>query len=65
MGDAAKGFYFASSALEGVVNENVGKFPVAVFADKESAGNPRLPTGTSAGPGQNTGRTRSAHVRTR
>jgi hypothetical protein len=36
LGDAAKGFYFASSAIEGVVNETVGDFPVAVFADKES-----------------------------
>ncbi len=36
IGDAAKGFYFASSANEGVVNEMVGEFPVAVFADKDS-----------------------------
>ncbi len=36
IGDAATGFYFASSALEGVVNESVGEFPVAVFADKET-----------------------------
>ncbi len=32
--DAATGFYFASSANQGVVNENVGEYPVAVFADK-------------------------------
>ncbi len=36
IGDAAKGFYFASSAIEGVVNESVGEFPVAVFADRDS-----------------------------
>jgi hypothetical protein len=36
LAEAATGFYFASSALEGVVNETVGDFPVAVFADKES-----------------------------
>lgn len=36
LGEDAKGFYFASSAIEGVVNETVGEFPVAVFADKET-----------------------------
>ena len=36
IGDAAKGFYFASSAIEGVVNESVGEFPVVVFADEDS-----------------------------
>ncbi|MCH7984610.1 MAG: DUF3179 domain-containing protein [Chloroflexi bacterium] len=36
IGDAATGFYFASSAIEGVVNEWVGDFPVAVFADKDT-----------------------------
>lgn len=36
LGDAAKGFYFASSANKAVVNETVGEFPVAVFADKET-----------------------------
>jgi hypothetical protein len=36
IGEAAKGFFFASSAVQGVVNETVGNFPVAVFADEES-----------------------------
>ncbi len=36
LGDAAKGFYFASSANEGVVNDTVGDFPVAIFADKDT-----------------------------
>ena len=36
IGDAATGFYFASSAIQGVVNESVGDFPVAVFADKDT-----------------------------
>jgi hypothetical protein len=36
IGEAATGFYFASSATQGVVNETVGDFPVAVFADKDS-----------------------------
>lgn len=36
IGDAATGFYFASSAIAGVVNEWVGMFPVAVFADKDT-----------------------------
>ena len=36
LGDAATGFYFASSAIRGVVNESVGEFPVVVFADKSS-----------------------------
>jgi len=36
IGDAATGFYFASSAIVGVVNEWVGEFPVAVFADKDT-----------------------------
>ncbi|HIF72126.1 MAG TPA: DUF3179 domain-containing protein [Dehalococcoidia bacterium] len=34
IGEAAKGFYFVSSAQEGVVNETVGEFPVTVFADE-------------------------------
>lgn len=36
IGDAATGFYFASSAIAGVVNESIGEFPVAVFADRDS-----------------------------
>ena len=36
IGDSATGFYFASSANAGVVNESVGQFPVAVFADTET-----------------------------
>ena len=35
-GEAAKGFYFASSANQGIVNETVGEFPVALFADAET-----------------------------
>lgn len=36
IGESAKGFYFPSSAIAGVVNESVGEFSVAVFADRES-----------------------------
>ena len=36
LGKAATGFYFASSAGRGVVNESVGDFPVAVFADGDT-----------------------------
>ena len=36
IGEAATGFYFPSSANVGVVNESVGEFPVAVFADKDT-----------------------------
>lgn len=36
IGEAATGFYFGSSAIAGVVNESVGEFPVAVFADKDT-----------------------------
>ena len=36
IGDAAKGFYFRSAANAGVVNESVGEFPIAVFADGET-----------------------------
>jgi hypothetical protein len=36
IGDAATGFYFGSSANQGVVNEVVGDFPVVVFADGSS-----------------------------
>ncbi len=36
IGEAAKGFHFRSSANEGVVNEWVGDFPVAVFVDGET-----------------------------
>ena len=36
IGDAATGFYFASSAIAGVVNGSVGDVPVAVFADKDT-----------------------------
>ena len=36
IGDAATGFYFASSAIQGAVNESVGDFPVVVFADKDT-----------------------------
>jgi hypothetical protein len=36
IGEDAKVFYFASSAIEGVVNETVGEYPVAVFADEDT-----------------------------
>lgn len=36
IGESAKGYYFASSANNGVVNDSVGEFPVVVFADKDS-----------------------------
>ena len=36
IGEAASGYYFASSANAGVVNDNVGEFPVVVFADKQT-----------------------------
>ena len=32
----AKGFYFRSTANAGIVNEQVGEFPIAVFADGET-----------------------------
>ena len=34
--EAAKGFYFASSANQGTVNETVGDFPVVIFADAQT-----------------------------
>ena len=36
IGDQAKGFYFTSSANVGVVNEFVGDYPVAVFANSDT-----------------------------
>ena len=36
IGEAAKAFYFASSANAGVVNDFVGEFPVAVFVDSST-----------------------------
>lgn len=36
IGEAAKGFYFRSTANARVVNEKVGEFPVAVFVDGET-----------------------------
>lgn len=36
IGDTATGFYFASSANAGVVNETVGEYSVAVIAEKET-----------------------------
>ncbi len=36
IGEEAKGFYFRSVANEGVVNETVGDFPIAVFIDGET-----------------------------
>ncbi len=37
-GQEATGFYFGSAAQQGVVNDTVGEFPIAVFADAESRG---------------------------
>ena len=36
IGEAAAGFYFRSAANAGVVNENIGQFPVAVFANGDT-----------------------------
>ncbi len=36
IGESAKGFYFATTANSGVINDHVGDFPVAVFADAET-----------------------------
>ncbi len=37
-GEDAKGFYFRSTANAGVVNDQIGGFPVAVFADGDTRG---------------------------
>ena len=36
IGEAAKAFYFTSSANAGVVNDFVGEFPVAIFVDSRT-----------------------------
>lgn len=36
IGESAKAFYFRSTANAGAVNEQVGDFPIAVFADGET-----------------------------
>jgi hypothetical protein len=36
IGDSAMGFYFTSSANDGVVNEFVGDYPVVVFTDSDT-----------------------------
>ncbi len=36
IGEDAKGFHFRSAANEGVVNEQVGDFPIAVFVDGDT-----------------------------